>query len=210
MKARSLARHGGDVDCGDLADQATAQLYLLPGDPFNLDADGDGVACTSLPCPCSTVSGRSAENPGAGPVGGPPVRFRGPVVSVSDGDTLSVRTPAGTVEKVRMIGIDTPEVYGGTECGGPEASAAMKAMARGTVTVTADSTQKRRDRYGRLLGYIDKGRRDLGLVMVRRGFASAYPYDGPFRRYGAYRKAERRARSTGLGSWRRCDISPPD
>ncbi len=209
MKARALARRGGDVNCGDLPDQATAQLYLLPGDPFNLDGDGDGVACASLPCPCSEISGRSSDNAGSGPVGGPPARFRGPVVSVSDGDTLSVRTPAGTVEKIRMIGIDTPEVYGGVECGGQEASAAMKTMARGTVTVTADPTQDRRDHYGRLLAYISKGRRDLGLVMVRRGLASAYPYDGPFRHYGAYRKAEQRARASGTGSWKRCDISPP-
>lgn len=209
MRARALARAGGDVNCGDLPDQATAQLYLLPGDPFNLDGDGDGVACTSLPCPCAGISGRSGENAGAGPVGGPPARFRGPVVSVSDGDTLSVRTPSGTVEKIRMIGIDTPEVYGGVECGGRQASAAMKRLAVGTVTVTADPTQKRRDHYGRLLAYVDRGHRDLGLAMVRRGLASAYPYDGPFRRYPAYRRAERKARSSGTGSWRSCDISPP-
>lgn len=207
MKAVTLARRGGDVNCGDFPDQATAQIYLLAGDPFNLDGDGDGVACSSLPCPCSEAGG---DPDGSGSsVGSTPTRFRGPVVSVSDGDTLAVRTPAGVVEKIRMIGIDTPEVYGGTECGGPEASAAMKAMARGTVTVTADPTQARRDHYGRLLAYVDRGSRDLGLTMVRRGLASAYPYDGPFRRYPAYRKAERRARAARTGSWKRCDISPP-
>ncbi|MCO5315291.1 MAG: thermonuclease family protein [Solirubrobacterales bacterium] len=207
VRARTLARSGGDVDCGDFADQAGAQLYLLNGDPFNLDADGDGIACRSLPCPCSKAAGGGSG--GVGPPSRTPARFRGPVVSVADGDTISVRTPAGTVETIRMIGIDTPEVHGGIECGGPVASAAMKRLARGRVTVSADPTQDRRDHYGRLLAYIDQGGRDLGLTLVRRGLASAYPYDGPFRRYRAYRQAERKARSNARGSWKHCDISPP-
>lgn len=42
-----------DYDCADFANQAEAQEYLLPGDPYRLDGDGDGVACEDLPCPCS-------------------------------------------------------------------------------------------------------------------------------------------------------------
>jgi hypothetical protein len=42
-----------DYDCSNFANQAEAQEYLLPGDPYGLDADHDGVACESLPCPCS-------------------------------------------------------------------------------------------------------------------------------------------------------------
>jgi len=45
-----------DYDCADFANQAEAQEYLLPGDPYNLDGDNDGVACEDLPCPCSTGS----------------------------------------------------------------------------------------------------------------------------------------------------------
>jgi len=206
IRARTLARNGGDVDCGAFVTQAQAQRYLLRGDPFGLDADGDGVACGSLPCPCLSPSGEAEGEPGAGPV---PSGFRGTVVSVADGDTLDVSTPSGSVETVRIIGIDTPEVYGGKECGGPVASAAMKRMAAGQrVTVTSDPTQDRRDHYGRLLAYIDKGNQDLGFTMVRRGLASAYPYDGPFHRYPHYAKADRRARNQDRGSWSRCDISP--
>jgi hypothetical protein len=36
-----------DYDCADFANQAQAQGYLLPGDPYNLDGDNDGVACES-------------------------------------------------------------------------------------------------------------------------------------------------------------------
>jgi Excalibur calcium-binding domain len=46
-----------DYDCADFANLAEAQEYLLPGDPYNLDGDDDGVACEDLPCPCSTAPG---------------------------------------------------------------------------------------------------------------------------------------------------------
>lgn len=211
IRASALARSGGDVDCGDFASQARAQLYLVEGDPFGLDGDGDGVACADLPCPCSSEAGGGGGggDSSAGTGAEPPRRFRGTVVDVADGDTLDVTTPSGTVETVRVIGIDTPEVYGGRECGGPAASAAMKQLATGaTVTVTADPTQDRRDHYGRLLAYIDRGSQDLGFTLVRRGLASAYPYDGPFLRYPRYRRADRQARESGRGSWANCDISP--
>jgi len=45
-----------DYDCGDFANQAEAQRHLLPGDPYRLDGDNDGVACEELPCPCMTGS----------------------------------------------------------------------------------------------------------------------------------------------------------
>lgn len=38
-----------DYDCADFASQAEAQEYLLPGDPYGLDADNDGIACETLP-----------------------------------------------------------------------------------------------------------------------------------------------------------------
>lgn len=38
-----------DYDCSDFATQEEAQAYLLPGDPYRLDADNDGIACESLP-----------------------------------------------------------------------------------------------------------------------------------------------------------------
>ena len=214
IQARSLARRGGDVDCGAFASQARAQLYLLPGDPFGLDADGDGVACADLPCPCSKAAGGgSGSGDGSAADGStgsePPRRFKGTVVDVADGDTLDVSTPSGTVETVRVIGIDTPEVYYGTECGGPAASAAMKRLATGQqVTVTSDPTQDRRDHYGRLLAYIDRGSQDLGFTLVKRGLASAYPYDGPFQRYPRYARANNHARANNIGSWSHCDISP--
>lgn len=64
VPSASAARHR-DYDCADFATQAEAEEYLLPGDPYNLDADNDGIACEDLPCPCSsTPGGGSAVEPG--------------------------------------------------------------------------------------------------------------------------------------------------
>jgi Excalibur calcium-binding domain len=52
--------HRRDYDCSDFANQAEAEEYLLPGDPYNLDADNDGIACEDLPCPCSSTPGSGA------------------------------------------------------------------------------------------------------------------------------------------------------
>jgi len=46
-----------DLDCADFANQREAQEQLLPGDPYRLDGDNDGIACEDLPCPCSTSRG---------------------------------------------------------------------------------------------------------------------------------------------------------
>jgi hypothetical protein len=46
--AQSVAE-GDRYDCPDFATQPEAQQQLLPGDPYGLDADGDGQACDSLP-----------------------------------------------------------------------------------------------------------------------------------------------------------------
>src|SRR5687768_2912345 len=56
-------------------------------------------------------------------------RDRAVVVRVTDGDTLEVRLANGSEKDVRILGIDTPEVYPQLECGGQEATAAMAGLA---------------------------------------------------------------------------------
>jgi Excalibur calcium-binding domain len=55
-----------DYDCSDFANQAEAEEYLLPGDPYRLDADSDGIACEDLPCPCSYSPGSGGGGGGGG------------------------------------------------------------------------------------------------------------------------------------------------
>ncbi len=189
-----------DYDCSDFSTQAQAQKWLLPGDPHGLDGEGDGVACESLPCPCSTAL------PGGGKKQKPKkvIRFSARVSGVVDGDTIDVRKPNGRTERIRILGIDTPEIYGGIECGGRAASALMKRLARGRVKVKTDRKQPKRDRYGRLLAYVSRGGTDLGRRMLSRGRAKVYVVGSRFSRFKSYRSAERIARSDSRGSWGTC------
>ena len=203
-----------DRDCGDFASQAEAQRFFLDNnpsaDPHGLDGEGDGIACESLPCPCLTSGGGGGG--GAGPVPFTPAipevkREHARVLRVVDGDTILVRLRSGPTEYVRLLGIDTPEVYGGRECGGEEASSAAKVMLpEGTkVQLTSDPTQDLRDRYDRLLRYVSKGQMDVNRKLVVRGLAAVYVYqDNPFQRTQSYRKAQGYAKRADLGVWGSC------
>jgi micrococcal nuclease len=116
-------------------------------------------------------------------------RGAGVVNRVADGDTLEVRVAGDREERVRVLGIDTPELG---DCGADEAAATARSLALGRrVSLTGDATQAGRDRFGRLLAYVGlPGGRDLGLELLRRGLARVYVYGRrPFERVGAYRRA---------------------
>ncbi len=104
------------------------------------------------------------------------LRQRGQVIKVVDGDTIDVWLRSGREQRVRLLGIDTPEVYFGTECGGPEASRSLKQLLPvGTgVRLVSDPTQDRVDRYGRILRYVVRvlDGRDVDRAQVRRGWAT--------------------------------------
>ena len=197
----------GDLDCSDFATQAAAQKWFLAHDPKNdpdrLDSDGDLIACESNPCPCNT----STTPTGGGPV---TLRQRGRITHVVDGDTVDVRLrTTGKVRRVRMIGINSPEVYGKVQCGGRAASRSLKRLLPvGTrVRLVSDPTQHLRDRYGRLLRYVvnvSTGK-DMDYAQVWRGHARVYVYaHTPFQRVKAYRAAQRSARDARRGLWGVC------
>ena len=199
-----------DRDCGDFPTRA-AQVFFLQNspstDPHRLDGDGDGVACDANPCPC--YSGSAAEVPLASSAARQTVVQHGRLTHVVDGDTVDVRLGSGREQRVRLLGIDTPEVYNGVECGGREASAAMRRMLPvGTaVRLVSDATQATFDRYGRALRYIRRTRD--GLQVNRRqvwlGHATVYVYQGvPFLRTADYRRAEAAAWAVPRGIWRSC------
>jgi micrococcal nuclease len=130
---------------------------------------------------------------------------------VVDGDTLVVRV-GGREERVRLIGIDTPESVkpdAPVECGGTAAARALERRVPedGRVQLISDPTQDRRDRFGRLLRYVEtRGGTDLGRAQIRDGWAEVFVFeDEPFRRVDAYRAAERRAAEDGRGVHGRCD-----
>ncbi len=122
-----------------------------------------------------------------------------------DGDTLDVRVRRGVVKRVRLLGIDTPEVYGVTECGGPQASRAMRKLAAGRrVKLVGDANQPRRDRHGRLLAYVNRGARSLQLTMLARGSAHVDVVGRPFTRLARFQRAQHKARVRDRGVWGLC------
>jgi micrococcal nuclease len=132
------------------------------------------------------------------------------VVRVVDGDTL-VASAGGRTFYVRLLGIDTPETHRpGTpvECGGPEASASMRALARpgAAVRLETDPGQDRVDRYGRLLAYVwlSDGRL-LEEAQLASGWATTYVFEGrPVSLFPRLAAAARAARDSDRGAWSRC------
>ena len=124
---------------------------------------------------------------------------------VADGDTVDLRNG----QKVRLVQIDTPEVYFGTECYGPQASAlTKKLLPPGTpVLLSVEPATDRVDDYGRLLRYVVRARDDLdvNLYLVRVGAAAPYFYDGRRGKYAALLdRLARHARARHLGLWGAC------
>ena len=116
------------------------------------------------------------------------------------------------MKRVRLLGIDTPEVYGTVECGGPEASAwTTKYLPVETrVELESDPSQSLVDQYGRQLRYVTKLANgvDVNRRLVARGWATLFVWhDDPFQRVASYRKALSRAQDAERGLWGMCPIS---
>ncbi len=200
-----------DRDCADFATQKAAQIFFLSNggpasDPHRLDYDSDGIACESNPCTCyykkTLPDGSTTTQPKQ-------VIQKARVINVVDGDTVDVRLSSGAERRIRMVGIDTPEVYGGVECGGPEASRSLKKLLpRGAaVRLVSDPSQDLKDRYGRLLRYVTKVStgKDVNRQQIARGWAQVYVYNNnPFNRVASYRTAQQSAVVADRGMWGMC------
>ena len=124
-----------------------------------------------------------------------------PVAGIVDGDTITVRID-GRTERVRVIGIDTPELAD-RECYAQQAASRMQSLAQSrSVRLEADPTQADRDRYGRLLRhvFVEDGR-SAAQILISEGLGREYTYAADYRYQGRYRAAEAAARSAGKGLW---------
>ena len=104
---------------------------------------------------------------------------------------------------MRLIGVDTPEVYGQVECYGREASAFVKRLLPLGARVSYTLGVEERDRYGRALAYVYTGDgRFLNLLLVQARLRAAAhdPAQRPLRR--ALRRRRPRARApASVGLW---------
>jgi len=160
---------------------------------------------SSGPAPSPSPSAPSPSAPSPYPL--PRGERDGEVVRTVDGDTIYVRLATG-VEKVRYIGVDTPEVHHptrGEEPGGREATAVNRRLL-GDRPVRLETDVQLRDRYGRLLAYVWARRPGRGEVMVnaelvRLGYAAVMTVPPNVRHAALFRRLAAEAREQHRGLW---------
>jgi micrococcal nuclease len=133
-------------------------------------------------------------------------RIPATVIRDVDGDTVIARFDDGHVEKIRLLGVDTPEVVDPrkpVQCFGHVASAFTKSRLEGR-RVMLELDAEPRDKYGRLLAYVIVDGRRFDDELLARGYARllVIPPNGSHAR--AMLQAELRARAAGRGLWGAC------
>lgn len=114
------------------------------------------------------------------------------VIGVHDGDTLTGLDEAKTQHKIRLDAIDAPEL------GQPYGQASKRALSGKVFGEDVVVTVKTKDKYGRTVGHVLVGGRDVNLEMLEEGMAWHYEkYD----RNKRLAEAERDAKAARLGLW---------
>jgi micrococcal nuclease len=130
------------------------------------------------------------------------------LVRVVDGDTLKV-TIAGHSDRVRLIGIDTPESVkpnSAVECFAREASDHMKALLPAGTALRLVRDVDARDKYRRLLAYVYRANDGLfvNLAMAKEGYATTLTYPPNVAHVDELVAAVGAARQANRGLWGRC------
>ena len=125
-----------------------------------------------------------------------------------DGDTIHVNI-GGRDERIRFIGMDTPETHGRNglvECFGAEAAAHTAALIPVGTRVRLVRDAEARDRYGRLLAYVYRSSDNLfvNLALARDGYADVLTYPPNVAHEADFVAAVASARNANIGLWRKC------
>lgn len=130
----------------------------------------------------------------------------GRVVSVADGDTITVLDATKTQHKVRLAGIDAPEK---AQAFGQRSKESLSDLVFNQA-VTVETTK--RDRYGRSVGTVLVDGLDANLEQIKRGMAwhyKAYQREQSPQERQDYAKAEEVARGARVGLWKDAQPVPP-
>lgn len=132
------------------------------------------------------------------------------VASFEDGDTITIEMD-GKEERIRMIGVDTPETKDPrkpVQCFGQAASEFTKNLiGNQPVRLESDDLSDNRDRYRRLLRYVylPDGRL-VQAEIIKQGFGFAYT-SFPFTKSDEFKAYEKDARAENRGLWGSCEPS---
>jgi micrococcal nuclease len=113
----------------------------------------------------------------------------------------------GSEERIRLIGIDTPETVDPrrpVQCFGERASDRTREIVAGRV-VALEKDVSETDRYGRLLRYVWVDGRMLNARLVEEGYASASRYPPDVKHAALFDALQAEAREAGRGLWRECE-----
>jgi micrococcal nuclease len=125
------------------------------------------------------------------------------VIRVIEGDTIEVDLGRRQREKVRYLGINTPETSHprqGVEPFGPEAKEANRRLVEGQM-VRLEFDVQARDRFGRLLAYVYVGNLMVNAELVRQGYAQAATYPPNMRYQELFLRLQREAQEAKRGLW---------
>ena len=130
------------------------------------------------------------------------------MVEIVDGDTIDVSV-GNHRERVRLIGIDTPETKKPNtpvQCFGPEATKFTTSLLPTGSRLHLERDVVARDDYGRLLAYVYvvTDGTFVNLKIIRRGYARPLPIPPNVAHAGEFVEAARVAQADNIGLWARC------
>lgn len=139
---------------------------------------------------------------------GPSSEHEATVVEVIDGDTVDIRLD-GRTERVRLIGIDTPETKHPrkpVQCYGHEASAFTSAALPVGTPVRIERDVEARDVYGRLLAYIfrESDNEFINLQLAQLGYARVLTIEPNTAYLSSFEAAVNDAKANNRGLWQAC------
>jgi len=166
------------------------------------------VAAALLVAACGGSSRNAGSSSDVGLDGGRGAAGAAKVVKIVDGDTIRVRI-GGRVERVRFIGVDTPETHGPgglRECFGKEATVRTASLLPVGTQVDLVRDVDARDRYQRLLAYVYRKRDGLfvNLELAKDGFAVALTIPPNIAHVDEFVRAAGVARDRNIGLWATC------
>jgi micrococcal nuclease len=124
---------------------------------------------------------------------------------VHDGDTLFLTTPSDANFKVRLLGIDTPEIGDNLECYGDEATALLRELLPEGASVFTAADVEPLDQYGRSLLYVfTADGTSVNLEMVARGAAEAVRIGANDAYWQQLSTAQSIATESSAGLWGAC------
>jgi len=128
------------------------------------------------------------------------------IVSVTDGDSLRALTQEGREIRVRLDGVDAPEL---DQEGGEVTKRALENLC--PVGEPARLRTRGRDHYGRVLARVECRDRPVGVLLVAHGLAWATPWRNQDSEVHLIpiQQAQRQARAAGVGLWAHPDPTPP-